>query len=314
MDWIKTKRSELFRVGMFVGVLLFIWQVIQVVQSFDINRSQTFTPLNLIFALILAIVAYFIQLMAWMLMMRSVGAPIGLWAVIQGYSLSFLPRYIPGVVWGYLSRSEWLVRQHNVSYSQSTKASILEVGTQISTCISIAFLCLSNSSLGIICGLAIFILSGFFWYFVLRYPDLWKSSTANALEARKPFVLWLQSSFLYYVFWIAHGAIIVMAGTMLDSSAYIPLKLSSGMFGLSWLAGFSALLVPAGFGVREATLGWLAKQYTPSNIEVIEMAAIASRILIILTELLALSLVFIIFVYQRKPKSPLRPSESYDAE
>ena len=63
---------------------------------------------NDIEALAAVMLATLIQIAAWQVIMAGMGIYVGRWHLAQGYMLPFLARYIPGSVWGYLGRSQWM--------------------------------------------------------------------------------------------------------------------------------------------------------------------------------------------------------------
>ena len=82
------------------------------------------------------------QVCAGVLLMRSLNIELPIHKARYIYSLSFLARYIPGSIWGYLSRSEWLLHDYQVSYASSNYGSILEVALAVSTGFCVLGLCI----------------------------------------------------------------------------------------------------------------------------------------------------------------------------
>ena len=104
-------RTWLYRAGLLLGGLLFGYQVWLAVS--DLRRAQlpiTVRPELLLLSLGLYLAAYLLIMVAWQRFMYSVGVSMRMGAIVEGYALSFLPRYIPGTIWGYASRSEWALR------------------------------------------------------------------------------------------------------------------------------------------------------------------------------------------------------------
>ncbi|HXV41831.1 MAG TPA: lysylphosphatidylglycerol synthase domain-containing protein, partial [Anaerolineae bacterium] len=140
-DLIASSRKFFYRLGLGLGLALFLWQVWQGAQAVQQLTFELKQPFYLVAAFGLLLVAYALQMGAWAEIMRNLGSSINLFAAIQGYMVSFLPRYIPGTVWGYLSRDEWLKSQYGIPYSKSTLGSVMEVGFILLTAsvISIAY-------------------------------------------------------------------------------------------------------------------------------------------------------------------------------
>jgi hypothetical protein len=240
-------------------------------------------------ALICALLAYLLQMSAWAVIMRALAAPLRASEVWQGYLLAFLPRYIPGTVWGYLSRNEWLAQHKGVSYATSSLASLLEVTTLLLTAFVYgSCLWVEPRFVGLVWLAAVPAL-WLNWHYV---PHLarrinagrWSAAIGHAPSLR----LGLLGNGLYLGFWAAHGA-----GVFLLGQAFTPLPLAElaptlACASLAWAVGFLVLFVPAGLGVREATLVTLLTQFTTLPVGVATTVALLSRLTTILAEFLLL--------------------------
>ena len=207
--------------------------------------------------LCLDLAAYVLLIAGWGIITRALRLNLSARHMFDGYVFAFLPRYIPGSVWGYVSRGEWMQRTCGASYSQSTAASLhgnlravwygrvgraggpgagsLAAGSHWAR-----RLCLGRT---LVAAAALY----------LRRQQI---STARLAVA------WLLLFIIYALFWTVHGMTILMALQAVGTAAPLTLPAAVFAFCSSWLVGFAAILVPAGLGVREMTLSALLQRMT----------------------------------------------------
>ena len=136
MGW----RRRLYFAGFLLGGLLFVQQLGQVYQAAVTQVVHSVAYGWLVVALLSVMAGTMLQVAAWVYLMGGLGVPL-LWRkVVWGYIFSFVPRYVPGSVWGYLSRGEWLFQSQGVSRRVTALGSVLEVlGSACSVCMFAAF-------------------------------------------------------------------------------------------------------------------------------------------------------------------------------
>ena len=125
-------KALLYRIGLGLGLALFVYQLWLAVMALRSNPA----PLHygyLLALLGLDLVAYVLLIAGWGIITRALRLDLSARHLYDGYVLAFLPRYIPGSVWGYVSRGEWMQRTCGANYSQSTAASIMEISVQFGT-------------------------------------------------------------------------------------------------------------------------------------------------------------------------------------
>jgi len=219
----------------------------------------------LLFSLTLGIIAIAVQILCWTMIMRDLGASISLRQAMTGYVLNFLPRYIPGSVWGYFSRAEWLKKHYSIDYSVSHLGSIIEILSGLfSSLISVLLFVPQGISQRerIITGTGLFLLLVLLWIFLKKtsvIPSLRKiSNPFFGFSIRLN--VWLFSTLLLTLNWLIYGFIVY--GTV-KSVADRQVTFStlewvqySGLFSFSWLIGFLSWFFPAGLGPRD----WLLAQ------------------------------------------------------
>ena len=116
----------LFTLGLIAGAALFAYQLWRSYLGVRENDAQLQQPAYLAAALACVAVMYALQMLAWRLTLGSLGYTLGLRATLQGFMISFMPRYVPGSVWGYLTRGEWLAHDHGIAHRVSWFGSVIE--------------------------------------------------------------------------------------------------------------------------------------------------------------------------------------------
>ncbi len=286
-------RSLAYRAGIVVGAGLFLWQLWGAFQAIRSNQVVVAKPLSLLGALVFSVLATAFQMMGWASLLRQFGGKLSWLQVLRGFSLSFLPRYIPGSVWGYLSRNEWLKSEHGIDYRVSNLTSILEVafilfsGALVSTVyletllgqrlqtVILLFLC--YGALIYLIRRAVVIMSGS--SFPIRIAAIPSGDIVKNIE---PMVFLL---LVYVMIWLCHGAEIWFVVHSLGGKFQFSLLSCVFVFYVAWSAGFIILFVPAGLGVREITLSILLVSTIPYlSHEMATSISVFSRLITLLGE------------------------------
>ena len=275
-------KSILYRIGLGLGAALFVYQVWLAIMALRSNPA----PLHygyLAALLCLDLGAYVLLIAGWGIITRALRLNLSARHMFDGYVLAFLPRYIPGSVWGYVSRGEWMQRTCGASYSQSTAASLMEISVQFGTAglVVLGGLAPVHWRLAIIV-LGICTLAVPWWLLQRIYLRRQQISTARVA------VSWLLLFILYALFWTVHGLTILMALQAVGTGATLALPAAVFAFCSSWLVGFAAILVPAGLGVRELTLSALLQRMTTIPAGDASLVAVITRLGIVAAELIFL--------------------------
>jgi glycosyltransferase 2 family protein len=287
-------RRILYAVGIVLGLALLAQQAWQGYSALRQVQACVVQPGFLLAALALYVVAYFVQMAAWALIMRALQASLSPQAVVEGYALSFLPRYIPGSVWGYLSRNEWLAQNHRVSYRISTTASLLEA----------ALLLVTAGLLGALFWLPIL------WQMPLLEPGIiasgvlaswlaWRTvpwlaarltgkHMQDSVAPRQDLALWGATTLLYVAFWGLQGGALVAITQTLCGGFMLGVFAATAAFALAWAIGFLVVFVPAGLGVREWTLSALLMLFAMLQPGQATLLAVISRFGLIIAEVVVL--------------------------
>lgn len=307
-------KTVLYRLGLALGLALFLYQLWMALAALRANPN----PLHygyLGVVVLLDLCAYVLLVLGWGIITRALGLALRPRHLFDGYVLSFLPRYIPGSVWGYVSRGEWMQRACGASYAQSTAASLLEVSVQFGTAGVVVLAGLAPPAwrpAAVAVGVAGIALP---WWLVLRFY-LSRQAGAPApgvsITGARLGWAWLLSLLLYALFWAVHGLTILAALQAVGAAATLSAPGAVFAFCASWLVGFAAVFVPAGLGVRELTLAAILQRMTTINAGDASLVAVITRLGIVAAELTFLLIAGLLagMTYWRKSRpiyAPDRP-------
>jgi len=251
------------------------------------------------------------------LIMRSLKIDLPVHKARLIYSLSFLARYIPGSIWGYLSRSEWLFQNYQVSYTTSNYGSVLEVALEVTTSTCVVGFCIINNNVLVpawVGYLLLFLpwLPWLIWF--SKYALQWRNKLGGYLKSEilglNPlFRDWTVILVLLVLNWFYYGLGVFLVGYALGiwridqfSSVWTIL---TGDFSAAWLAGFFAIFIPSGLGVRELVLSSLLTSQFQLIESVARAIAVIMRLVTILAEfatILLATLLYLIFEREETPK------------
>ncbi|WP_322509605.1 hypothetical protein, partial [Anaerolinea sp.] len=99
--------------GLGIGLTIFLSQIYQSILSIStLSIRMDWGWIILGFLAMFLLIA--LQIFIWKQILNAMEIPLEYLQIAKGYTLSLIPRYIPGSVWGYLNRSEWLNEQYHV--------------------------------------------------------------------------------------------------------------------------------------------------------------------------------------------------------
>ncbi len=280
------------RLGLAIGFVLFLSQIVQAILS--ISSS----PLRMVWGWIfLAFLAMFLlialQIFIWKKILNAMGIPLGYLQIARGYSLSLIPRYIPGGVWGYLNRSEWLKEAYQIPASQGNLSSVLEVFQIVLTAFMALFLFaelfLSLSLWNFLVVVFLTLLLPFLIGKILSLPIIHQNKWIP-FKIRMP--EWLIAGYSGVFQWVLLGISTifllfgVQSGSVFDSLTLNRGALIAFCYTLSWLIGFFVLFIPGGMGIREVSLSFFLTQLVNVPAGQSAWIAVLSRLLSYLAEFL----------------------------
>lgn len=286
-------RVFLYRVGLLIGIGIFVYQLWTGWVTF-LAKDLSVNLFRLLIAYILFTIAYWLQMVNWSLLLKLLNYPISVSDSIHNYTLTFLPRYIPGSIWGYLSRSEWLKMNHAVPYRVSSLASILEAALLlgIAAMWSANHLLMANSvalwGLGLFNAVFIGVIIGTF-HIVIHLPKV-LSYTAHWFRVSESWVqILLGIIFIYSSLWLLNGlGLLYLLGALIPGAYEWDISyLMATTFAISgaWSAGFLIFVVPSGIGIREFSMYSLLDYTGLFILDAVTIATVLSRLLLMFAEL-----------------------------
>lgn len=292
--------------GLGIGLTIFLSQIYQSILSISaLSIRMDWGWIFFGFLAMFLLIA--LQIFIWKQILNAMGIPLEYLQIARDYTLSLIPRYIPGSVWGYLNRSEWLNDQYHVPVSQGNVSSLLEVLQVILTAFMALFIFVG-------------VLSGFsFWRFslvlflVLLLPILvWKILSLPSIVRNRwiSFKIhlsnWLIAVYSGVIQWLLLGLSTI--SLLFGVQGVFPFEnltlqkgaLVSFCYTTSWLAGFFVLFIPGGMGIRELSLSFFLTHLINVPAGSSTWIAVLSRLLYSLAEL---TWIFLSLLLKSSPKS-----------
>ncbi|KPL72313.1 hypothetical protein AC812_15870 [Bellilinea caldifistulae] len=287
----KSSRLRFQQLGIWLGLFLFLLQVYQSVQKLLQSKIIfQFSSLSIL-ALFLGLSFNFLQMLNWKLILSGLGIIIPLKETLKNFPRTFLPRYIPGSIWGYLSRGEWLLTNFNVSHKMNIYSSLLEVIIPLSASLFLLSGSFLKFNFLLYLVLAVIILFGFWLVFEFSrkriFPRLGFSDEKNYFSFRR----WLLGNFIFSVNWILMGLMTLFLVTIFNNpnnqlSIWSVQNVWNATLAYctAWLGGFLVLFVPAGMGVREILFRLVLEQLMGISSDIALLVAVAARFISLLSE------------------------------
>lgn len=286
----------------------------------DLQRPEladlTFRPGWLVLSGILYVAFLGFAAFFWYSLLKKFNQPASPLAVIRAYAISQLGKYLPGKAWSLLLRAVGM-KPAGVKFGIGLMSALYEVLTLMASgalLAAVLFAVQPPEVAGMTwhpvwTGLALLLVCGsFLWPAVFNFLAARlirrMHQDADLAVARLSYGTLAQGLLITGCGWFAFG---VSLWAILQSVLPNPPPLTvenlvryvAGL-GLAYVAGFLALVVPGGIGVREFFLLHLLSGEGPEAL--IAAAVLAMRLVWTATELLAVALVYFLPV---KPQSPL---------
>ena len=291
-------KQILYLLGLVLGAGLFVYQLglgMGSLKSINFQWSIIWQLFGIVGLLALALL---LQILDWQIVLRGLEINIPFIDVSKGYVYSFLPRYIPGSVWGYLSRGEWMKREHGVSYSLTNLASILEILiTFISGLMVLALAFTQTTGVELVYRICLIVLLPIIIWFVIKLTIKritqsdwhWKHLLTPLLVVNlKTWLVWI---LFYSIHLIVEGL-----GLFLTIQLFWPeivvginigsILISASIFSLGWMIGLMVIFVPAGLGVREVIVTGLINMVFGVNWEISALIATFFRLNYMIAEMI----------------------------
>lgn len=290
MNWKKV--SEILRLmGTLVGFGIFVYLIITNINELnDMPVRVKFEWDFAVLAVFLYLFVYFLQMINLRLIYISIGQKINLLDVVIGFSVSLLPKYIPGYIWGYFSRGKWFENKKEIPAAYSWGAAIIELLITISTglvTIGVYLLWQNNQFLWMAVLLIFIPILEFYFLKLVAMKILMKilklDEGIRHLTYNRWLIFYINSLFQWIILGSTLYLLIISSSIQLDYS-WEQLFTSTYIFTRSWLTGFLAFIIPNGLGVRELILKDLLTVGLGIQSEYTSLIATISRLLLFLTE------------------------------
>lgn len=233
---------------------------------------------------------YAILIVAWRRMLEGWGQSLDGWTAARIWTVSSLGKYVPGKVWAVAGMALMSKEAGIEPWAATGSAVILQalaVGTGAAVAACTGAGALESARPGIRAALLALVAASVIGVVLLLWPPvlrrLLRLAGSDPAEGTAPaaggIVFGIASNL---VAWVGYGvALWLLARGILPDSG-LTLLLAIAVFAASYLAGFLALLVPGGFGVREGL--FILMLQGPIGIGAATVLALASRLLLTVTE------------------------------
>src|SRR4051812_14316991 len=234
---------------------------------------------------------YFLLVLAWRSILRSWGQDLDLWSAARIWTVSSLGKYIPGKMWAVAGMALLSQRAGVAPWAATGSAIIMQV-LAIGTGAAVAGLAgvqtIEAAKPGVRAGLVLIVVGSLVAVGLLLWPPLLsrvlRLGAPETAGRRQP----TERSLLLGIAtnttaWLGYGVALWFLARGLLPQAHLDLRLAVAAFTASYLAGFLALLVPGGIGVREGLFILMLQQ--PLGVAAATFLALASRLLLTVAEL-----------------------------
>ena len=258
----------------------------------------------LLLSILILFIVYLMAAFGWTLVLWMIGGRIGWVRGFYIFLLSIFGRYIPGGVWSVLGRV-YLCRLEGIPDSRSSMSILLEQAYPIvsASIVFAASLLFWSDTRTVARMLPLLILLPTSFVFLHPKPFLSIVNPILTRFGRGPLDISLTFNnmiiltFYYLFYWIVAGIAFYFF-----IRAFFPLELYyipilSGMYAISFTAGYLSFFTPAGLGVREGILTLLLSLFIPTPVAI--GVTLLSRLWLIGVELIILT-VFLINAKTRK--------------
>lgn len=294
MNWQKTKKYIRI-VGSVIGFGIFIYLVINAVKELTtISELIVFREVYSVFALLVGLFIYFLQMINFQMILLSLRADANFKYTMIGYAYSFLHKYIPGYIWGYVSRSEWFEREALIPAKSSWIASGVEIVITVATSLAIwlNYYLLIRGVDGVWAFIVILIPFVIIIPINLTIPYLRKREKIDrflddfdSIPLSKWSLITVNSYFQWGLFgvglwatWQAFSLQINLTSQNLVSYIYL--------FARAWVSGFLMIIIPNGIGIREVVLKELLVEVIHIDSTMAVLISTSYRLVLMATELI----------------------------
>lgn len=287
-DRVSRRARVLTAVGLVLGLAAVGFVVKTLVDSWPEVSEEIRTAEAgwLVAAAALAVLSMVSMAWNWRFVLRLLGAEVSARRVVPWYFVGELGKYLPGGIWPVVGRGE-LARRHGVTRSRAYASVALSLAVLYLAAMFVAAAFLPFALSGgdfspwMLCLLALPVGVGLLHHRVLERMVAFAGRLAKRpLDVEIP--RWTDSLILvarYVPTWLLVGTATWCVARSIDAGASYPRVMFASV--LSWIAGFLAVPVPTGAGIRETVL------YAASGLSksVAVTTAVAARLLFVVVDL-----------------------------
>lgn len=281
-----------------VIALIFVFRIIYTSASKAINAISEINLVFLLISLLFFILFFFLRSYLWKLILGPKGNQFSFKENALHLSTSELKRYVPGNIWAFMARTA-VFEKGSLSKKEilgfiAKEAVVLSLSSLI---LSLIYLLLYQSSLYIKSGVLLFSLIAFLAYiFHKAFAELLPTKVVKSV-----FYLFIPNypilDNLNILLWGILTFFIFGLGTYFSIISIFILDLKNiltyiSLFSFSFLIGYISFITPMGIGVREGTMTYALANFVGTSAAAI--SSIFSRVVLIISELIALILIILI--------------------
>lgn len=234
----------------------------------------------------------------WKANLECIGEKISFMQSMKISAFSFLPKYLPGKIWGILGQAWFTKVESGISGTSGGIGAILGTVLNLLSGLLLSTIIFPFASKQISPQIIYIIVSLIPIFFIIIYPSIFLKIITLLLRILKrpkinlaiKYSQILKLLLLYMISWVIQGISIyflILSFYRIDYKFIIPL---CGIFPVASAIGFIILITPGGLGIREGVLSYFFKFYMPTSI------AIAASILIRIWATFGEIITFLFFV------------------
>lgn len=265
------------------GVFFFLGR--EIVRNLDQLRGFQWEmrPWLLVLAVLSLSAVLFWGVWVWRLLLRGFGVRISLRPLARAWFLANLSRYIPGVVWQFVSLAQ-LGPSAGLSPAATVTTLLVQMGFLLLAALVVGVHLLPMALAGALAPLLVILLWITPLSLLLVHPRLIRAAVRAAARLSRREILEWKGSWLFGVgvlaisalSWLLHGATF-----FLFLRAFVPLPLSAlpaivAINALAFIVGYLAFFAPGGIGFKEGALALLLAGLVPPPVAA--SLAVASRL------------------------------------
>ncbi len=257
-------------------------------KAYDFEISWGYFLLSYVFLF----VHFVLIALAWGLLLRALQKPgVPLKAALRIRTISDFARFIPGKFWFVMYRIH-LCKKYNLSSAMIAVSALMEEFLNIFSTILLfvfVFFIVTHDPLT---SYAFYVFLFLPILFFLMHPRVFQWFIKLAAKLFKKEYVHSKISYgyllsllsVFFLAWVLLGFgfyLMAYAVSPIGIELFLPL---SGVFAISWAAGFLVIVLPGGLGLREAVLGYLLAFFVPVPIAI--LLSLLSRLWLVSGEIL----------------------------